>query len=168
MYGTPYKLVYRFTTIYGAIYGLYCIVLYLQPVLNPKSYDGARVLEASGRPLLVKGRSYWVVRDGWIKSYEFIQFERPRVQKYFIFGGAGAGFLILYVKLFYRSINSYSVEKLHERQAVWVKGHKGIKGNEEADKLCREASILGTSLRGWSLQQVSGRGESVRQTGVAS
>ena len=23
--------------------------LYLQPVLNPKSYDGARVLEASGR-----------------------------------------------------------------------------------------------------------------------
>ena len=27
---------------------LYCIVLYLQPVLNPKSYDrdGARVLEA--------------------------------------------------------------------------------------------------------------------------
>ena len=36
---------------------LYCIVLYLQPVLNPKSYDGARVLEASGRPLLVKERS---------------------------------------------------------------------------------------------------------------
>ena len=32
---------------------LYCIVLYLQPVLNPKSYDGARVLvlEASGRPI---------------------------------------------------------------------------------------------------------------------
>ena len=29
----------------------YCIVLYLQPVLNPKSYDGARVLEASGRPI---------------------------------------------------------------------------------------------------------------------
>ena len=28
---------------------LYCIVLYLLPVLNPKSYDGARVL---GRPLL--------------------------------------------------------------------------------------------------------------------
>ena len=40
---------------------LYCIVLYLQPVLNPKSYDGARVLEASGRPLLVIGRSYGVV-----------------------------------------------------------------------------------------------------------
>ena len=38
-----------------------CIVLYLQPVLNPKSYDGARVLEASGRPMLVIGRSYWVV-----------------------------------------------------------------------------------------------------------
>ena len=37
---------------------LYCIVLYLQPVLNPKSYDGARVLEASGRPMLVIGRSY--------------------------------------------------------------------------------------------------------------
>ena len=29
-----------------------CIVLYLQPVLNPKSYDGARVLEASGRPIM--------------------------------------------------------------------------------------------------------------------
>ena len=39
---------------------LYCIVLYLLPVLNPKSYDGARVLEASGRPMLVIGRSYWV------------------------------------------------------------------------------------------------------------
>ena len=36
---------------------LYCIVLYLLLVLNPKSYDGAQVLEASGRPLLVKGRS---------------------------------------------------------------------------------------------------------------
>ena len=32
-----------------------------EPVLNPKSYDGARVLEASGRPMLVIGRSYWVV-----------------------------------------------------------------------------------------------------------
>ena len=41
--------------------GLYCIVLYLLPVLNPKSYDGARVLEASGRPMLVIGRSYWFV-----------------------------------------------------------------------------------------------------------
>ena len=30
---------------------LYCIVLYLPPVLNPVSYDGARVLEASGRPM---------------------------------------------------------------------------------------------------------------------
>ena len=39
---------------------LYCIVLYLQPILNPKSYDGARVLEASGCPMLVIGRSYWV------------------------------------------------------------------------------------------------------------
>ena len=37
---------------------LYCIVLYLLSVLNPKSYDGARVLEASGRPMLVIGRSY--------------------------------------------------------------------------------------------------------------
>ena len=31
---------------------LYCIVLYLLPVLNPKSYDGARLLETSGRPIL--------------------------------------------------------------------------------------------------------------------
>ena len=31
---------------------LHCIVLYLLPLLNPKSYDGARVLEASGRPVL--------------------------------------------------------------------------------------------------------------------
>ena len=30
------------------------IVLYLLPVLNPKSYDGARVLEASGRPIVNK------------------------------------------------------------------------------------------------------------------
>ena len=37
-----------------------CIVLYLLPVLNPKSYDGARVLEASGRPMLVIGRSYGI------------------------------------------------------------------------------------------------------------
>ena len=29
----------------------------LPSVLNPKSYDGARVLEASGRPMLVIGRS---------------------------------------------------------------------------------------------------------------
>ena len=36
---------------------IYCIVLYLLPVLNPKSYDGAQVLEASGRPMLVIGRS---------------------------------------------------------------------------------------------------------------
>ena len=26
---------------------------------------------------------------------------------------------------------------------TWVKGYKKIKGNEEADKLCREALILG-------------------------
>ena len=31
---------------------LYCIVLYMLPVPNPKSYDGARVLEASDRPIL--------------------------------------------------------------------------------------------------------------------
>src|SRR5258705_12988365 len=40
---------------------LYCIVLILLPGLNPKSYDGVRVLEASGRPMLVIGRSYWFV-----------------------------------------------------------------------------------------------------------
>ena len=32
---------------------LYCIVLYLQPVLNPKSYNGARVLEASNFPIVL-------------------------------------------------------------------------------------------------------------------
>ena len=40
---------------------MYCIVLYLQPVLNPKSYDGARVLKASDRPMLAIGRSYGFV-----------------------------------------------------------------------------------------------------------
>ena len=29
-------------------------------MLNPRSYDGARVLEASGRPMLVIGHSYFV------------------------------------------------------------------------------------------------------------
>ena len=34
----------------------YCIVLYLSPVLNPMSYDGARLYKAPGRPMLVIGR----------------------------------------------------------------------------------------------------------------
>ena len=29
--------------------------LYLLPLLNPKSYDGARVLEALGRPIICSG-----------------------------------------------------------------------------------------------------------------
>ena len=51
---------------------MYCIVLYLLPVLNPKSYDGARVLEASGRPMLVIGRSYGVgsIHAGGMKFAE--------------------------------------------------------------------------------------------------
>ena len=31
---------------------------------------------------------------------------------------------------------------------AWVKGHKGIEGNKNADKLCREASILGHESEG--------------------
>ena len=37
---------------------LYCIVFAARA--EPKSYDGARVLEASSRPMLVIGRSYGV------------------------------------------------------------------------------------------------------------
>ena len=37
------------------------IVLYLLPVLNPKSYDGARVLEASGRPIGIPPLKYVIV-----------------------------------------------------------------------------------------------------------
>ena len=33
--------------------GLYCIVLYVPPILNPMSYDGARVLEASECPFFL-------------------------------------------------------------------------------------------------------------------
>ena len=36
--------------------GLYCIVLYLSPVLNPMSYDGVRLYKAPNRPMLVIGR----------------------------------------------------------------------------------------------------------------
>ena len=51
----------------------HCIVLYLLPVLNPKSYEGARVLEASGRLMLVIGRSkrfviQWLGDDAGTKS----------------------------------------------------------------------------------------------------
>ena len=57
--------------------GSYCIVLYLLPVLNPKSYDGARVLEASGRPMLVIGRSYFdSIQAVWVtKGVETVETE---------------------------------------------------------------------------------------------
>ena len=32
----------------------HCIVLYLSPVLNPMSYDGARLYKAPGRPMVDK------------------------------------------------------------------------------------------------------------------
>ena len=58
-----------------------------------------------------------------------------------------------------------------DTRMVWVKGHKGIKGNEKAYKLCREASILGyesegvvtpAGLRVWSKRvRAEARGGSV-------
>ena len=45
---------------------MYCIVLYLSPVLNPMSYDGARLYKAPSRPMLVIGRRYLIIYiDDW-------------------------------------------------------------------------------------------------------
>ena len=52
VYATRLGLVIVFKRKMLSRFVLYCIV-----VLNPKIYDGARVLEASGRPMLVIGRS---------------------------------------------------------------------------------------------------------------
>ena len=81
-------------------------------MLNPKSYDGARVLEASGRPILDKGAAL----------------PRSEIEARIL-------------KELYRRIDK-------DTCVAWVKCHKGIEGIEEADKLCRETSIVGTSRRG--------------------
>ena len=42
---------------------LYCIVLYLPPVLDPMSYDGARVLEALGHPMRLRSTTLAITHN---------------------------------------------------------------------------------------------------------
>ena len=55
------------------------IELNLPPVLNPKIYGGARVLEASGRPMLLIGRSF--KKKSYETTFKIRQKETNRVEE---------------------------------------------------------------------------------------
>ena len=57
------------------------------------SYDGARVLEASGRPMLVIGRSYWVVpiQDEDVKMEAGTKLTDETTEKRSVTGVTGRG-----------------------------------------------------------------------------